>query len=291
MSTFELDGGATAVDLAPGWALRAPGVQGKGEFDEATAGSRRALNRVSLGRLDEALAALDMSERGVAQLPIAAAGAAAPDARRRGDVASAEVEIDVPPPPEGCEQVVLSANVDGTVTWHPHFETVAGGGRRGVPTRRYRVSMRAATPAAGGDRRGLFSVLNRRVLKVLIFPIADFFLGAIEKSIARHWESNHAPYGLTFDASTFRDPGERRADPGGLASSLRVWRRLVHGTFSTAHGCSSHEAETITELSRRYEDDCSPSTTDDVQSAARERALVDGAAAARLAPGPRRRLS
>jgi len=257
MSGFELVSGTPSTELAPGWALRAPGLVGRGAFTLTPSGARRALDTPSLGLLDEVLESLEVSERATVELTIDTAPSAA-EAQRRGEVGAAEVvEFDVPPPPDDYGQFVVAAKVDGTVTWHPVHEPVQPSGRRGAGTLcRYRIPLRASgNRPAPNERRGLFPALGRQVLKVLIFPITDFVLGKVEQGIAHAWESKRRPYRVrTFELSNYQ-----QEDVGALEAD--DWERLakgpallfVHGTFSTAHHAfGATQRRTMEELSDRY---------------------------------------
>lgn len=257
MKTFELTRGTLSTELESGWVLHAPGIVGQGKFNLTPTGKRRSENAASLGRLDEVLVSLDVTERAVAEFTIEPASPVV-QARRRGEIGTTEViEFDVPPPPEGYEQILLEANEDGTLNWHLRYETVEPGGRRGaVAHRRYSIPLRVSVSnQTAGERRGLFSAVMRRVLKVLIYPITDFVIGMIDKGIARAWESKSAPYCVrTFEPSNFKQEGAgtlTTADWARLAAGPALL--FVHGTFSTAHGGFGRLApETIATLSQRY---------------------------------------
>ena len=245
-------------DLAPGWALRTPGIAGGGTFTLTSSGLRGAPDTTRLGVLDDVLAAQDVSERAVVEFTIQLAGAGAEERGRR-EVGAAEVaQFDVPPPPDGHEQIVLEAGEDGTVTWHPDYENVQPGGRRGSGAlRRYSIPLRrSGSRTESTERRGLFSAGARRVLKALIFPITDFALGPVEKGIARAWESKYRPYGVRmFGPLNFQ---EKSVD----ALTTEDWKFLakgpallfVHGTFSAAHHAFSlMKGETLQVLSDFYD--------------------------------------
>ncbi len=238
MSSFRLRHDGPATELSPGWSLRVPGASGAGEFALTPRGERRAADSAPLVDLEP--------------------GSPAAKQRRAGVVGAADVaELDVPPPPDGHAQVVLETGPGGIVHWHIHAETVAPDTRRGTGTvQRFRIPLRAGTPPAQpNERRGLFSAITRRVLKVLVFPITDFVIGELGKGIARVWESHHAPYGArAFDSTNFQ-----RGDVPTFVDA--DWRRMaagrallfVHGTFSTAHhGFGGLAPRTLDTLAERF---------------------------------------
>ncbi len=256
MSEFELLSGASPIELGPGWTLRAPGFSGRGAFELAARGARRAPGSPDLGLLDDVVARLAMTERAVAVLDLEPEPATDPWRRGIGQEPPA-IEFETPEPPEGFEQVILAVDEGSIVSWHIGETHVATDDRRGATAmRHYRVPARRVSPTPpGADRRGLFSVIARKVLKVLVFPITDFVVGEIGRGVARLWESGHAPYGVrTFEPGNFK-----AANVGAFGDP--DWRRIaggpallfVHGTFSTAHGCFSRmNPQALAELGTRY---------------------------------------
>ena len=257
MGAFELGGGSSRVELAPGWALRAPGIVARGEIDVAAPGSRRAADLTGGGPLEQVFAALQLSSRATIALDVDPTSSVV-TARRGGQVGASEVcELDVPPPPSGSAQLLLEIGEDGTMTWHPLHEEVTTEGRRGAgATHRYRIPLRSAPQRpAPGERRGLATGIGRHVLKVLLFPITDFALGAMEQGIARAWEKRRAPYCVRAIV-----PPEYSWTGGGTLTPAD-WKRLaggpallfVHGTFSSAQHCFGRlPRDTIKALSDRF---------------------------------------
>jgi len=130
------------------------------------------------------------------------------------------------------------------VTWnfpqdrHGRIELSATRGAGG--TRRFVIRNQVPTmdDAAPGQARGLFGAVAKKILKVLVYPVADAILGPIGAHYAGKWEEKNRPHNCRrFSTADYQ---QALADPLTDAE----WRHLasgrallfVHGTFSTAHG-------------------------------------------------------
>lgn len=272
-----LTGGAERVSLGGNVSLIAPGLRGEAKLLAGAVGEVRAAEESS-DLFDEALARADM--RGLRTVEIRVAQVPTPPAAQlrdaRGDDA---LMLEVPDLGEDAEQVVLSVDEAGAMTWHfaTDVHTVddvdevpvrvpAGGAgtMRGAQTRRFVInrSVPATDANDAGTHRALFGALGRKLLKVLVFPVSDALLNKPARVLAERWEANNRTYGLRrFTPDNYRLPTATPAERDALsltrddASALTAGRALlfVHGTFSTAHG-AFHDIppELMQELHQRY---------------------------------------
>ncbi len=272
-----LTGGAERVSLGSNVALIAPGLKGEARLLAGALGDVRAAEESS-DLLDEALARADM--RGLRTIEIRAAQVPTPPAAElrdaRGDDA---LMLEVPDLGDDAEQVVLSVDEAGAMTWHfatdvdtvedvddvpVRAQTGGAGTMRGAQTRRFVINRRVPITDDHdvGTHRALFGALGRKLLKVLVFPVTDALLNKPARVLAERWEENNRAYGLRrFTPDNYRMPTATVAERNALAltpddaSALTDGRALlfVHGTFSTAHG-AFHDMppELMQELHQRY---------------------------------------
>jgi hypothetical protein len=116
-----------------------------------------------------------------------------------------------------------------------------------------------AVPAGGAEQppgdRSLVTMVGRKILSVLVYPLLDPLIGKGAQVLAGRWEKEHRPYQLrAFGPDAYREPTPQLLDPSG-------WERLaggrsllfVHGTFSTSHGSfGGIGEESMTALASAY---------------------------------------
>lgn len=272
-----LSGGTERVSLGSNVTLMAPGLRGNARLLSGTGGDVRAAEESS-DVLDTALQRAEM--KGLRTIEIRAAQVPTPPAAdlrdSRGDDA---LLLEVPDLGEDAEQVVLSVDEAGAMTWHfatdvhsvddvnevPVRSHSPASTVRGVEKRRFLIHKRIPPvdeSSEAGPHRALFGALGRKLLKVLVFPVSDALINKPARVIAERWESDNRTYGLRrFTPADYRlptgTPAERDALAltGDEAAMLTNGRALlfVHGTFSTAHG-AFHDIppELMQELHQRY---------------------------------------
>ncbi|HEX8152198.1 MAG TPA: alpha/beta fold hydrolase [Thermoanaerobaculia bacterium] len=254
-----LDGSGRPVDLGFGYTLRAPGLVGRVVTREERTGLTRGPEQVT-PEFDEALQSAGIEEVRTIDLDVAEvpAPADAPTLRTAGtgeDALALEVPV-----VEGHETIVLAANESGGISWiYPEERSEEDGvvTRGNGPTNRFLVPREVVTPPADLDvtNRGVLGFVGRKILKVLVYPIADFLLNPVVDYAARRWETARRPYGVrTFTPDDFTIPGGRKLEADD-------WQRLgsgpallfIHGTFSTTHGAFGELDPTlVADLHQRY---------------------------------------
>ncbi|MBY5163802.1 DUF7379 domain-containing protein [Salsipaludibacter albus] len=236
---------ATRREVAPGYWVTAPSLEGDVEAHPAAPGGTRA---PTIEQPTEALVdALDAADMREVQLLEVRARTTRPGGPTRGAPpaeAADTVMLEVPDLGDTVGQVVMAVHPGGAVTWHPPADQSSlGGPTRGAgatTTFRIRLPEAGTTPttdpdADGDTQRGLLGLAGSTLLKVFVFPLLRDAAGRAVQSLAGKWEASKRPPRLRWYG-----PGADRADGAdvdgeGLAR-LREGRGLllVHGTFSTA---------------------------------------------------------
>lgn len=230
-----------------GYAIRAPGWRGQARLARPSDAATRARSRApddGSAELDAALAATDVTEvrRVELELTPASPGAAG---TLRSSVGESAVELQVPDLGADVGQLVLACDEQGALTWHlplddaltPQAPATRGAGG----LKRFRIpAARAPAPTGGAAtaQRSLISVIGRKLLKVLVYPVTDPVIGLVGRGFAAAWESRkRRPLVRRFTPANRREPGAGRFGPADW-SALGTGRALlfVHGTFSSAHG-------------------------------------------------------
>jgi hypothetical protein len=156
---------------------------------------------------------------------------------------------------------VMAIDDDGAVTWNfPEDETgaIEPPATRGAGgTNRFVIRTTTPPPSPeGATDRGLFGAIGRKVLKVLVYPIADAVLGSLADGFAAAWERKFRPYLVrTVTPDNYREAGAGEFTTSDW-DTMAAGRSLlfVHGTFSSTHsGFFSLPRPTVEELVRRYE--------------------------------------
>lgn len=251
----ELD--PSGVDVVLGdVVLRTPGVAGTAEL---TVGERATGTRAAAPP-DDVLDPL-LRDAGVeVQHEVVLDGVdrlGADDGRRtRSAAGEPAIELDVPDPGPGWEQMIVAIDGPGIATWHfapappPEAASV-----RGTALRTYRIRIPSPDPGGAAVSRGLLGIAGRAVIRVLAFRVIDEVLGRVGEHFAHAWEERHRPY--RFRSFTPQD----YVDPDGSPLAPADWERMgqgrallfLHGTFSRAHtGFGQLPASTLADLHRRY---------------------------------------
>jgi pimeloyl-ACP methyl ester carboxylesterase len=239
--------------------LRTRNLVGTAELvDAATGPSLRAAGGTS-PELQSALDRAEMETVYVVDLQAAEIDTGQPPTRASGGQAGA-IEVDVPQPPPGWEQAVLSVDARGVTTWafaNEAERTPASRGGAGARTFVVkRTSGPAPEPSAGADR-SIFGEAGKQLLKVVAFPIGEF-LGRTVNSFIEDWETKHQGYGVReFGPGVFRQPPIYFDGDPGRWQALSGDRVLlfIHGTFSRASGAfGALPDDQMARLKARYDD-------------------------------------
>jgi pimeloyl-ACP methyl ester carboxylesterase len=255
-----LDGSPTTLELAPGVRLRAPGLRGSVELRESrTPGTRGGGDELATPALDDALTSSELNE--VQSIVIEAAHVPVPENQQVRTAGGEEgLVLEVPDLGETVGQVVMAIDEDGTISWHfPQdqtggLETPASRGAGATKTFVIRSTTPTSTETDPGTRSLAFGI-GKKVLKVLVYPVADTVLQTAARFFARKWEEKHRPYGIRW----FRPDDYHEVTGTPVAptdwSTLSEGRSLlfVHGTFSRSFsGFWGIPPETMAELHRMY---------------------------------------
>jgi hypothetical protein len=177
---------------------------------------------------------------------------AAPTRTAHGEDA---IELDVPAPTEGFEQVVLATDEAGIASWHFATGVAADGAVRGGGlVRTYRIARRVPAVDAGDATRNLTGAA-KKVIRVLTYNLGNRAAGWAANAIVDRWEAANRPYRFrTFSEADQRQDGVTlegdalRTMAGGRALLL------VHGTGSTtAGGFGNMHPDLLAALWERYE--------------------------------------
>ena len=176
------------------------------------------------------------------------------DLEKPADTDDENVTLRIPATDDSNLQCILAEDAAGGCSWHfPSTSTdttrsIAAFHEYQIPCRREEVSTEQS--------RAILGWVNRLLMKVLVFPVTDPFIGKAGEFLAAKWEANKRPYqirrmtpdcyfqvdGPIVDAN---DWAELSAGPALL---------FVHGTFSTAHACfGGMPRETFTDLFDAYQ--------------------------------------
>lgn len=156
---------------------------------------------------------------------------------------------------------MLACDETGVLTWHLpvtadlRVESPAARGVSGVKRFRIPATLPRPAPPTAARRRSFLGVVERKLLKVLVYPVTDPIIGAISEFFAERWEGRNRPYELRgFAPGDFRGPAASALGPADW-ERLAVGRALlfIHGTFSTAHEAFNQIPDaTFAALHQRY---------------------------------------
>ena len=171
----------------------------------------------------------------------------------RGAETPAAIALRPPAPAPGEGQMVLAQDASGLTTWH--FAAAS----RGLDDERreYRIDRAVAVAPANGDAtRGVGSLIAKKLLKVLVFPLIEPAIGEVADFFAGKWEAKNRPYRLRYSTpEDFARPGGRDVQPADWTDlSGKRALLLVHGTFSRSHsGFGALPAGTFEDLYAQYD--------------------------------------
>lgn len=255
MPDITLHGGTSPVNLGSGYTLRTPGLHGTARIRGPRVTGTRG-PELATDAFDHAFAATHLEEATTIELEVASAPFPAAAASMRGPEGADAFELQVPDLGSEVGQVVLSIDEAGALHWHFPLDdnlVVQPSTTRGAAgTKIFRIPRAIATPpqAASPDKRGLVSMIGRKLLKVLVYPVTDAVLGPLTDFAVGKWEAHKRPHCV------------RRYLPDDRAPlTADDWTRLaggrallfVHGTFSTAEAAfRGLAAETLGALAARY---------------------------------------
>lgn len=255
-----LDGTPTTVELAPGYRLRAPGLQGRVELRDSRAPrTRGGGDELATEALDDVLESAGMNE--LQSIVIEAVHVPVPDGQQVRTAGGEEgLVLEVPDLGETVGQVVMAIDEDGTISWHypqsPAGDVEPPATRGAGATKTFVIRATSPTPTdLDPGTRSLLGGIGKKVLKVLVYPVADTVLQTAARFFARKWEEKNRPYGIRwFRPDDYREPIGTPITAGDWAL-LSEGRSLlfVHGTFSRAFsGFWGIPPATMAELNRIY---------------------------------------
>lgn len=251
----ELNQDGLEVEVAPGVAVRTPGLTGRVEAYEPSAASGRGA-AVTSAAFRDVLARAEMEEQVTIEISGHAETSLATGSRAGGG--SDDMVIEVPAPTENFGQALLYVDEAGGVSWH--FPQEAGQTlTRGSARSTFLVPRTIAMPPQDADLagpRGIVGMVGTKILKVLTFRIIDKAAGFIGDKLARRYEDKHRPHRLrTFTPAEFRLPAAGDLGAAGLERVAQGRALLfVHGTMSTSQGgFGTLPCNMFTDLHHRYE--------------------------------------
>jgi hypothetical protein len=255
----ELTGGAERVDLDEGYALIAPGLQGTAERIGPLVGVRDVTD--SGVSFDDLLRRNDMQT--VSTVRIDAAEVPVPASTTVRDARGEDaLVLETPDLGESNGQVVLAIDEAGVMSWHFPED----GGRiqppavRGAGGRKRFVIRRSVPPKEVTQHRSLIGTIGSKILKVIIYPIADALLKAPAMAVAEFWEKKNRQYLLrdfcpeNYKVSAINDVALPALSGAGL-DRIAGGRALlfIHGFSSTAPSAFGElPPEFMQEMSKRY---------------------------------------
>lgn len=260
---IQLDGSGATRELVPGYRIAAQGLTGTAEVHDGPQKGRAGGGpELATAALDTALQSAGINEIKMIALDVRETSPPAAEATIRTAAGDDGLVLEVPDLGDTVGQVVMAVDETGVVTWHFPVDTA---GRRELPgvrgaggSKRFVIPRRDSPPppAADGTKRGLFGLIGRKLLKVLVYPVTDAVMGPIADFAAGKWEAKKRPYGLrAFTPENFTQsdvPVLSDAEIRRLAAGPSLL--FVHGTFSTAHGGFGGLPEaTLTALNDRYD--------------------------------------
>lgn len=250
-----LHGGMAPVNLGGGYTLHAPGLKGTARI----LGPRVADTRgpeMATEAFDQAFAEARIDEVTTIELAVSSAPFPAAASPMRGPEGADAFELRTPDLGPELGQVVLSIDEAGALHWHFPLDddlavqpsTTRGAGGSKV----FRIPREIATPpqAAPAEERGLVSMIGRKLLKVLVYPVADLVLGPLTHFAVGKWEGHKRPHRMCRYL-----PGDRTPLTADDWTRLAAGPALlfVHGTFSTAEAAfGSLATATLDALAARY---------------------------------------
>lgn len=230
--------------------LRTPRLVGEAEAVDLEQ-STRGLAVVS-DEFDRALSAEGLIPQDAVEVRIDEEISGAGDSR--GEVQERLIEVEVAAPAKGWGQAVVTRDEGGVITWS--FSPPDGAdtdASRSEHTRTYQI--RAAVPPTGDEAqdRGLVGRLATKLIKVVVFRLADELLAKAGHAFALSWENKHRPYNLrSMSPRSFRQPSDEPPNWNQLETGRSLL--LLHGTLMQSHTEFGRlDPEYIRHLYARYE--------------------------------------
>jgi hypothetical protein len=261
-----LTGSSQPIVLSGAFRIRAPGIVGTANLAQhrSMSGATRSISVALEGdALDRALSAQDMQDIATIDVTTTARVAPPPGSAVRAPGGDDALELEVPAPPAGSDVVVIAVDESGAITWHyplTDSNTIETPITRGAgKTVKFRIaSATGIAPKAGAQqKRSIFGIVGKKILKVLVYPITDKLVGPLVEQFAEHWEAQHRPYRLRTVT-----PDNYAIDTApSLTTTDADWTRLsagrslffVHGTFSSTDSAFAGLDKTDVEaLSQAY---------------------------------------
>src|ERR1043165_4320183 len=219
--------------------LRTPGLQGEVEIHRPITGSMRSLRDAD--QSTPALTGALQNARTIETMSIVLTNTAEVpgfdgDARRDRNEEPA-IEVTIPAPGDFYGQFILATDEAGLISWHfPVTIENRIDATRGAATRTYVIPRRVVYAAESVEVRGIVSSVAKKVLKVIVFPLIDPFIGEVGANYAAKWESHNRPYGVrTFTPGNYTNSvGEIIGAKGWAALTGKPSLLFIHGTFSRA---------------------------------------------------------
>jgi pimeloyl-ACP methyl ester carboxylesterase len=219
--------------------LSTPGLEGSATAYPPTAsGLRGPAAELTSADLEDALESSNVSTLETVEIAGAREVPTGPIGSRGTVLGEPAMVVETPDPGEGWGQVVLYADEAGVVRWSFAREEDGSVDRvRGRATRTYLVPRQVHAAPSDVDSRGILAAAGRKLIKLLVFPIIDPFLGEVGDQFAARWENakrRNLVRRFTTGDYQKRDVEQISGDD---------WRRLgegrsllfVHGTNSQAH--------------------------------------------------------
>ncbi len=230
--------------------LRTPGLEGEVDAYDERAGPQRGAV-LTLGPLDDVLADEDALVQVALEVRNAEEVAGTPT-NMRGPHDEPLMEIDVPAPTEGFGQFVILRDEAGVFSLH-FADGDAGSAHRGVQTRTYRLR-RTVPPVRDADgARGILGGIASKVIKVVVFRLADELLERLGRTFASKWEAKRFPARVrTMTVDDYREPSGAVPDWDRLQRGRALL--LLHGTMMRSHTeFGRFSPELMGRILRRYE--------------------------------------
>lgn len=166
-----------------------------------------------------------------------------------------EISVTVPGPGSGFGQVLLACDEDGVLAWHLPVDVAPSEVvTRAAERRTYRLPGHVVEASSTG-KRGLIGALGKKLLKILVFELADRALGAAGNYFVSRYEQARMSHRLRAITTEDYQKGDAAdLDTKGLRA-LCSGRALlfIHGTASRIHkafGLLPHDF--VSALVKRY---------------------------------------
>lgn len=237
MADFAIHGGSAPIPIGGGYELRAPGLKGIARTLTLRVTGARGVE-LATPAFDQAFANAQMQEVKTIEMDVNLIPLPSAQMPLRGPNTPDAFELRVPDQGPEFGQVVLSMDEAGAMQWHfPVDDTLAVQtstvrGASNVKVFRIPRAVASKPPAnLSIQKRGLLGITGKKLLKVLIYPIADAILGPLTTMAVSHWEEKKRPHKVR-NFLPDNDTILTSQDWTRLASGRALL--FVHGTFSTA---------------------------------------------------------